>query len=100
MDKDLGLSLSELPEPDHALPRRDLITEGFSDLDSTEREFVPVKPEQTCEIHKHALCRLRAEVPDPLGTRTDTGFEHQVESENLDIPEHFPTGKTVTVSEG
>jgi hypothetical protein len=46
VDEDLGLGLRELPEPDHALPGRDLVPVGFADLHRTERELVPVEPEQ------------------------------------------------------
>src|SRR5208337_1158752 len=59
-------------------------------------EFVPVEPEKPCKVHEHPLCRLRAQVADPLRTGADRSREHQVEVVDLDVPEHLAAGRTFT----
>ncbi len=89
MDEYLGFGLGKLPQPDHSLSWRYLVSVGFSYLDCTEGELVPVKPEQAREIGEHPLCGLRPEVSLPLGTRTDGRLEHEVEVEDLDCSQRL-----------
>jgi hypothetical protein len=100
VDKNFGLCLGELTEPDHALAGRDLVPVGLPYLHGTKGEFVAVEAEQPGKVHEHPLRCFGAEVADPLGTGADGRLEHEVEVVDLDVSQHLAAGRALAGGNG
>ena len=83
VDEYLSLGLGELPQPDHTLTGRDLISKGLADLHRSKGQAVAEVAQEPGEVDEHALCSLRAEVAGHLIARADHGLEHEVELVDL-----------------
>ena len=83
IDENLSLSLSELPQPDHALAGRDLISKRLANLHSGKRQGIAEVAKQSRKVDEHALRGLRAQVACHLVSRPDHGLEHEIELINL-----------------
>src|SRR5574341_2254203 len=79
IDEYLSLSLREFAQPYHALPGRYLVAVRFPYLRGSKWQMVAIEFQEAREIHEHALCSLRTEVPYPLCAWTYHGLEHEVE---------------------
>ena len=79
--EELQLHLFKLTGTEGEIARRDLVTEGFSDLTDAERNFLAGGSLYILEVHKNALCGLRTQIYGilrVLGYALEC-FEHQVE---------------------
>ena len=79
--EELELHLLKLAGAEGKVARCDLVPEGLADLADAERNFLPGGALHILEVHKDALCRLRAQVDRVLCVLGHAleGLEHEVE---------------------
>ena len=85
LHKELHLSLLKFPSPKDKIPRRDLVSERFSNLCDAERNPLPSSTLNIQKIHEDPLGRLRADVHCRRRVlhRTHKRLEHKVEHPRL-----------------
>ena len=83
--KELHLHLFELTHTEDELTGYNLVTESFTDLSDTERNFHAAGLLYVQIIDKDTLCRLRTKIDfhRTIGSRTHIGREHQIELTNF-----------------
>ena len=68
-----------------AFYKRLTVTESKADLSGSKGHLSSIGIEQSAEVDKEALRRLRTEVADSGALRTDAGLEHEVEGKGIAV---------------
>mmetsp|Transcript_17506 Transcript_17506/g.45773 ORF Transcript_17506/g.45773 Transcript_17506/m.45773 type:complete len:253 (+) Transcript_17506:659-1417(+) len=79
VQKVLDLGHLELSHPEHAVPRRDFVAVGHSDLRAGKWQFLVVVIVEPPERKKDALSGLRPQKALEMAGRSNLGREHHVE---------------------
>src|SRR6476620_1802804 len=81
LDEELHLHLLKFTRAENEIPRRDFVSESFSDLRNSKRNFLPRGLLNIQEVHVRSLRSFRPQINNCRGVfhRTHERLEHEIE---------------------